>query len=79
MDKEAKELLTFAGVIAGTFSLVMITIIGSTHLFRYIEDTIKFNRYNEALKEYRECAQKYQDEYSVQTYCGGSPSSSILF
>ena len=79
MDKEAKELLTFAGVLAGTFSFAVIALMGTVYLFNHIEDTIKFNRYNEALKEYRECAQKYQDEYSVRTYCGDSPSSSILF
>jgi hypothetical protein len=79
MNEDAKLFATVTLSIAGTFSLVIFTLIGSTHLFKYIEDTIKFNRYNEALKEYRECAQKYQDEYSVQTYCGGSPSSSILF
>jgi len=79
MNEDAKLFATVTLSIAGTFSLVMITIIGSTHLFRYIEDTDKFNRYNEALKEYRGCAQKYQDDYSVRTYCGDSPSSSILF
>jgi hypothetical protein len=78
MDKEAKELLTFAGVFAGTFSFALFTIMGTVYLFNHIEDTIKFNRYNEALKEYRECAQKYQDEYSVRTYCGDFHSSDIL-
>ena len=61
MNDDAKLFETLTLSIAGTFSLVMFTLMGSTHLFTYIEDTIKFNRYNEALKEYRECAQKYQD------------------
>jgi len=78
MNDDDKLIATVTLAITGAFSLVMFTLMGSTHLFRYIEDTIKFNRYNEALKEYRECAQKYQDEYSVRTYCGDSPSSSIL-
>jgi hypothetical protein len=76
MDNDTKQ---FATATLASFGIVMLTLMGSTHLFMYIEDTIKFNRYTEALKEYRECAQKYQDEYSVRTYCGDSPPSNILF
>lgn len=77
-DDEAKLYLTIAITFAGVMGDVMLVLMGSQYLFRHIEDTIKFNRYQEAVKEYRQCAQKYQDEMSIDTYCGESPSSSIL-
>jgi hypothetical protein len=78
MNDEAKLFINVTLALAGTFSAVVFTLMGSQYLFRYIEDTIKFNRYQEAVKEYRQCAQKYQDEVSIDAYCGESPSSSIL-
>jgi hypothetical protein len=78
MDKETKDILTITGSLAGGFGIVMIALIGSTHLFDFIEDSIKYNRYQEAVKEYQQCAQKYQDEHSVDVYCGEPPSSTIM-
>lgn len=79
MDKNTKDIVTIAGSTAGAFGFIMLVLIVSTHLFHFIRDTIKYHRYQEAVKEYQQCAQKYQDEYSVRVYCGDSPPSSIMF
>lgn len=45
-----------------------------------ITDTIKFNRYKNELKEYRECVHSInpESELDVQVHCGEPPSSSIM-
>lgn len=75
MDQNTKDIVIIAGSTAGAFGFVMLALIG----VHFIGDTIKYHRYQEAVKEYRQCAQKYQDEYSVRVYCGDSPPSSIMF
>lgn len=79
MNKEIKDFLMLGGFFAGGVSATVIVTIGTIGIIGYIGDTIKYNRYQEAVKEYRQCAQKYQDEYSVRVYCGDSPPSSIMF
>lgn len=78
MNKEIKDFLILGGCVAGVVSATLIVPIGTMHFFDFIEDTIKYNRYQEAVKEYRQCAQNYKDEYSVRTYCGDTPSSTIM-
>lgn len=78
MEEEVKLFTKVMLTVVGAFGIIPFGLMGSQYLFRHIEDTIKFNRYNEAIQEYRQCAQKYQDEFSVRTYCGDAPSSSIL-
>lgn len=43
-----------------------------------IEDYVKYNRYKEAVQEYRECAENQKDEHSVLSFCGEPPSSIIM-
>jgi len=79
MNKEIKDFLILGGCVAGVVSATLIVTIGTIYFFDFIEDIIKYNRYQEAVKEYRQCAQNYQDQYSVRVYCGDSPPSSIMF
>lgn len=74
MNKEIKDTVIIVGSTAGAFGFVMLALIG----VHFIWDTIKYHRYQEAVKEYQQCAQKYQDEYSVRVYCGDYPPSSIM-
>jgi len=78
MNNEIKDFLILGGVSSGVVSATVIVTIGTIGIIGYIGDTIKYNRYQEAVKEYRQCAQNYQDEYSVRTYCGDIPSSTIM-
>ena len=56
----------------------MLILVGAGYMFEAMEDSIKFSRYQSAMREYRECAQKYQDSLSVRLYCGDEPSSTIM-
>jgi hypothetical protein len=78
MNKEIKDFLTLGGCVAGVVGATVIVTMGTIGIIGYIGDTIKYNRYQEAVKEYRQCAQKYQDEHSVRVYCGDPPSSTIM-
>ena len=78
ISEEEKTYMKIAFTFCGGFTLIFISLLGVGKFFDFIEDTIKYNRYQEAVKEYQQCAQKYQDEYSVRTYCGDIPSSTIM-
>jgi hypothetical protein len=78
MDEDTKQFLKFAGICAGITTVSMLILVGAGYTFEAIEDSIKFNRYQDAMKEYRQCAQKYQDSLSVRLYCGDEPSSTMM-
>lgn len=73
--ENTKDMVIFAGSAASAITITLCSIFLLTH----IDDAIKYHRYQEAVKEYQQCAQKYQDQYSVMVYCGDSPPSTIMF
>jgi hypothetical protein len=78
MNKETKDILTLGIPVAILLGAVVFVPMATIYFFGFIEDTIKYNRYQDAVKEYRQCAQKYRDDYSVKIYCGDSPPSTIM-
>jgi hypothetical protein len=78
MDKDTEQFLKFAGICAGITTVSMLILVGAGYTFEAIEDSVKFNRYQDAMKEYRQCAQKYQDSLTVPVYCGDEPSSTMM-
>jgi hypothetical protein len=78
MSEEEKTFMKIAFAFFGMFTLIFISLVGVGKFFDFVEDTIKYKRYNEALQEYRHCTQKYEDEYAAKTYCGDAPSSTMM-
>jgi hypothetical protein len=77
-NSEVKLFITTAVSLTGLFGGIIFILQGTSTLFKGIEDSVKYNRYQEALKEYRQCAVKYPDPISVDAYCGDAPSSSMM-
>ena len=66
-------LVTIGGFIGVVFLLQL-----TSSAIKGIEDYVKYNRYKEAVQEYRECAENQKDEHSVLSFCGEPPSSIIM-
>ncbi len=78
MSEEEKTFMQIGFACFGMFTLIFISLLGAGKVFDFVEDSIKYNRYNEAVQEYRQCAQKYENEYAANTYCGDAPSSAMM-
>jgi hypothetical protein len=78
MSEEEKTIMKIAFAFCGMFTLIITSLVGVGKFFDYVEDTIKYKRYNEAVQEYRHCTQKYENEYAAKTYCGDAPSSTMM-
>jgi hypothetical protein len=78
MSEEEKTFMKIVLGFSGGFTLIFISLLGAGKVFDFVEDSIKYNRYNEAVQEYRQCAQKYENEYAANTYCGDAPSSAMM-
>lgn len=66
-------IIAISGFIATVFVLQL-----TNYAIKGVEDAVKYNRYKEAVQEYRDCAKNLKDDYRVRDYCGESPSSSMM-
>ena len=61
-------------VLVSTFGILWLM----NNVSRTIESSVKYQRYQEQLLEYKECASKIKEPLMVDTYCGRIPSDSSL-
>lgn len=76
-DDQTLFAVVFGGMTAA-FVAVLIVLSALSSISNTIDDNIKYNRYNEALQEYKRCAKDFTDSFDVSVYCGDAPSSSMM-
>ena len=74
-----------AVIVGGGLAIATVTIAllsgiacGISLINNTIDDNIKYNRYNEALQEYKKCAKDFTDSFDARVYCGDAPSSTMM-
>ena len=78
-DSEFHLYLKIFLILTGGFIGVVFLLQLTSSTIKGIEDSIKYDRYKEAVQEYRECAKNQKDEFSARSFCGDAPSSVGLF
>lgn len=78
-DSEFQLYLKISLIAIGGFIGVVFLLQLTSSAIKGIEDAIKYDRYKEAVQEYRECAKNQKDEFSARSFCGDAPSSVGLF
>lgn len=69
---------TLFAVVFGGMTAAFVAVIIVLSALSSINDNIKYNRYKEALQEYKKCAKDFTDSFDVETYCGDAPSSIMM-
>lgn len=69
---------TLFAVVFGGMTAAFVAVLIVLSALSSINDNIKYNRYKEALQEYKKCAKDFTDSFDVKTYCGDAPSSIMM-
>ncbi len=77
-DSDFQLFLKTSSILFGAFFGTLFVLKLTDSVSNSIEDYVKYNRYKEAVQEYRECAKNQKDEHSVLSFCGEPPSSIIM-
>lgn len=64
-------------IISACTTFVLVGTVGSLMLIDGLGRTFKYARYENNLKEYRQCAIKINDPLMVDKYCGNSPNEPL--
>ncbi len=76
-DDQTLSVVIYGGMMAAF--VAMLTLLSAFFsISNTIDDNIKYNRYKDALQEYKKCAKDFTDSFDVKTYCGDAPSSSMM-